>query len=134
MYPEIEPFNTGRLQVSPLHSIYYEECGNPTSTTSVIFLHGGPGGGCSPSDRRYFNPDKYHIVLLDQRGCGRSSPSASDGGLEENTTWTLVQDIEGIGFLFTNFYTQRSTQASCDRWLGGIWRIVGIYAVSYLCD
>jgi proline iminopeptidase len=62
----------------------------------VVFLHGGPGGGAPPSDRCYFNPEKYRIVLLDQRGCGRSKPSAADGGLVENTTWHLVADLEAL--------------------------------------
>ena len=92
LYPPIEPYNTGRLKVSSLHEIYFEESGNPTGKP-VVFLHGGPGGGSDPKQRRYFNPAKYRIVLFDQRGCGKSTPYAS---LEENTTWDLVSDTEKI--------------------------------------
>ena len=92
LYPPIEPYNTGRLQVSSLHEIYFEESGNPAGKP-VVFLHGGPGGGSDPKQRRYFNPAKYRIVLFDQRGCGKSTPYAS---LEENTTWDLVSDTEKI--------------------------------------
>lgn len=91
-YPEIEPFKTEMLKVSPLHEIYVEQCGNPDGQP-VVFLHGGPGGGCDAKHRRYFDPSHYRIVLFDQRGCGRSKPSAE---LEENTTWDLVHDIELI--------------------------------------
>ena len=92
LYPPIEPYNTGRLQVSPVHEIYFEESGNP-SGKPVIFLHGGPGGGSDPKQRRFFHPEKYRIVNFDQRGCGKSTPYAS---LEANTTWDLVADIEKI--------------------------------------
>ena len=92
LYPSIEPFNTGRLQVSPLHEIYFEQSGNPDGKP-VIFLHGGPGGGSDPKQRRFFHPQKYRIVNFDQRGCGKSTPYAS---LEANTTWDLVADIEKI--------------------------------------
>jgi proline iminopeptidase len=92
LYPPIEPFNTGRLQVSPLHNIYFEECGNPDGKP-VVFLHGGPGGGIAPLYRQYFDPEVYRIVLFDQRGAGRSTPHAE---LEENTTWHLVADIETL--------------------------------------
>ena len=91
-YPEIEPFRTGRLKVSELHEIYWEESGNPEGKP-VVFLHGGPGGGTEPKHRRFFDPKAYRIVLLDQRGCGKSTPYAS---LEENTTWDLVADIEKV--------------------------------------
>ena len=91
-YPEIEPFDTGRLQVSGVHEIAYEQCGNPQGKP-VVFLHGGPGGGTSPAQRRFFHPERYRIVLFDQRGCGRSTPAAS---LEDNTTWHLVADIERL--------------------------------------
>ena len=90
LYPPIEPFDRGHLQVSPLHEIYYEQCGNPDGRP-VVFLHGGPGGGGDTTARRFFNPSRYRIVLLDQRGCGRSRPNAE---LEGNTTWELVADIE----------------------------------------
>jgi proline iminopeptidase len=92
LYPDVEPFNTGRLKVSPVHDLYYEESGNPKGKP-VVFLHGGPGGGTEPKHRRYFDPATYRIVLFDQRGCGRSTPFAS---LEDNTTWDLVADIEKL--------------------------------------
>ncbi|HAF12813.1 MAG TPA: prolyl aminopeptidase [Blastocatellia bacterium] len=92
LYPEIEPFNTGRLKVSPIHELYYEQCGNPNGKP-VVFLHGGPGGGLVPEYRRYFDPKAYRVVLFDQRGSGQSTPKAS---LEENTTGHLVEDIERL--------------------------------------
>jgi len=92
LYPAIEPFDTGRLKVSAVHELYYEQCGNPSGKPAV-FLHGGPGGGVSPDYRRYFDPEIYRIVLFDQRGAGKSTPHAS---LEENTTWDLVADIERL--------------------------------------
>jgi len=92
LYPPIEPFNTGFLDVSPLHRLYFEECGNPKGKP-VVFLHGGPGAGCNATVRRFFDPQRYRIVLFDQRGCGRSKPHAS---LEDNTTWHLVADIEQL--------------------------------------
>lgn len=90
LYAEIEPFDSGYLQVSPLHRMYYEQCGNPQGKPAV-FLHGGPGAGCNAKCRRFFDPAHYRIVLFDQRGCGRSTPHAE---LTDNTTWHLVQDIE----------------------------------------
>lgn len=92
LYPEIEPFNTGMLRVSATHEMYFEECGNPQGKP-VVYLHGGPGAGCSDDFRRYFDPQAYRIVLFDQRGCGRSKPHAS---LVDNTTWHLVSDIEAL--------------------------------------
>lgn len=92
LYDPIEPFEVGRLQVSPIHSLYYEQCGNPDGQP-VVFLHGGPGGGLVPAYRRYFDPEAYRIVLFDQRGSGQSTPHAN---LEENTTWHLVSDIEHL--------------------------------------
>jgi proline iminopeptidase len=92
LYPPIEPFRTGMLKVSDLHSIHYEECGNPEGKP-VVFLHGGPGSGTSPRQRRFFHPGRYRIILFDQRGCGKSTPHAE---LEENTTWDLVADIEAL--------------------------------------
>lgn len=89
-YPEIEPYETGFLKVSNLHNVYFEVCGNPNGYP-IIFLHGGPGGGCTPQQRRFFDPTFYKIILMDQRGCGRSTPHAE---LRENTTWDLVADIE----------------------------------------
>jgi proline iminopeptidase len=92
LYPPIEPYDEGMLPVSALHTIYYEQSGNPKGTP-VVFLHGGPGGGTVPDYRRFFDPKAYRIVLFDQRGSGKSTPHAS---LEENTTWHLVEDIEKI--------------------------------------
>ncbi|HEX8559396.1 MAG TPA: prolyl aminopeptidase [Pyrinomonadaceae bacterium] len=92
LYPAIEPFDAGRLQVSPVHNIYYEQCGNPDGQP-VVFLHGGPGGGLIPDYRRYFDPAAYRVVLFDQRGSGQSTPHAE---LEGNTTWDLVEDIEKL--------------------------------------
>ncbi len=108
LYPPIEPFRTGRLRVSPLHELYWEESGRPDGTP-VVFVHGGPGGGTGPDDRRYFDPAAYRIVLFDQRGAGRSTPHAS---LEENTTWDLVADMERL-----------REHLEIDRWVvfGGSW-------------
>lgn len=92
LYPEIEPYDTGMLKVSDLHTLYYEQSGNPNGKP-VVFLHGGPGGGTNPKCRRFFDPAVYRIVLFDQRGCGKSTPHAE---LHENTTWNLVADIERI--------------------------------------
>ena len=92
LYPPIDPFDQRVMEVGGGHRIYVEQCGNPMGVP-VIVLHGGPGGGCSPAMRRYFDPEVFRIVLFDQRGCGRSRPHAS---IEENTTWHLVQDIEAI--------------------------------------
>ena len=92
LYPPIRPRRTGRLPVSQLHTLYFEESGNPDGMP-VVFLHGGPGGGTDPRMRRFFDPRRYRIVLFDQRGCGRSTPHAS---LEQNTTWDLVEDIERL--------------------------------------
>lgn len=91
LFPPIEPFNSGFMERDG-HQIYYEQCGNPNGKPA-IFLHGGPGGGGSTNVRRFFNPEKYHIVVFDQRGCGRSKPH---GCLEKNTTWDLVEDIEAL--------------------------------------
>jgi proline iminopeptidase len=92
LYPEIEPYRTGRLRVSDLHEIAFEECGNPKGKPAV-FLHGGPGGGIEPKYRRFFDPAAYRIVLFDQRGCGQSTPYAE---LRDNTTWHLVSDMEAL--------------------------------------
>jgi proline iminopeptidase len=92
LYPEIEPFDSGFLPVSPLHTLYYEQCGNPNGKP-VVFLHGGPGGGTNAKCRRFFDPAVYRIVLFDQRGCGKSTPHAE---LTDNTTWDLVADIERV--------------------------------------
>jgi proline iminopeptidase len=92
LYPEIEPYDRGWLQVSDLHRVYWEQSGNPNGKP-VVFVHGGPGGGTDPRQRRFFDPSRYRIVLFDQRGCGQSTPHAS---LEENTTWHLVADMEKL--------------------------------------
>ena len=107
LFPPLEPFNFGFMEKDD-HSIYYEQCGNPNGKPAV-FLHGGPGGGGSTQVRRFFNPDKYHIVIFDQRGCGRSLPH---GCLKNNTTWDLVEDIENL-----------KVQLGIKKWLvfGGSW-------------
>ena len=92
LYPDIKPFVTHSLPVDELHTLYVEQCGNPQGLP-VLFLHGGPGAGCEPMHRRFFDPERYHIVLFDQRGCGRSTPHAE---LTNNTTWHLVADIERL--------------------------------------
>ena len=91
LFPPLEPFNFGFMEKDN-HRIYYEQCGNPDGKPAV-FLHGGPGGGGSTQVRRFFDPGKYHVVIFDQRGCGRSLPH---GCLENNTTWDLVEDIENL--------------------------------------
>jgi proline iminopeptidase len=108
LYPRIRPYRSGRLRVSPLHDLYFEESGNPRGKP-VVFLHGGPGGGTNPEMRRYFDPKRYRIVLFDQRGCGKSRPHAS---LVDNTTWHLVADIEAL-----------RTHLDIERWqvFGGSW-------------
>ena len=109
LYPDFEPYETGMLDVGDGHRLYWELSGNPDGKPAV-FLHGGPGGGSSPKHRRQFNPDKYKILVFDQRGCGKSEPFAS---LEANTTWHLVEDIEKL----------RTEVAKVDKWLvfGGSW-------------
>lgn len=92
LYPEIEPFQTGHLQVDRLHQVYWEVSGNPAGTP-VVFLHGGPGAGASPMHRRFFDPARYRIVIFDQRGAGRSRPH---GELQDNTTPHLVADMERL--------------------------------------
>jgi len=108
IYPPIEPYRTGTLPVSPVHQVYWEESGAPDGTP-VVFVHGGPGGGTSPDQRRFFDPSAYRIVLFDQRGCGKSTPHAS---LDDNTTWALVGDMERI-----------REHLGIDRWVvfGGSW-------------
>ncbi len=92
LYPALEPYRRGRLEVSDLHEIYFEECGNPEGQPAVV-LHGGPGGGSSPNLRRFHNPEIYRIILFDQRGCGNSTPHAC---LIDNTTAALVSDMEKL--------------------------------------
>ncbi len=108
MYPPIDPYVSGRLRVDEIHSVYWEECGNPNGLP-VVFLHGGPGGGCSTASRRFFDPARYRIVLFDQRGAGRSAPN---GELRNNTTADLIADMEMLR-------TQRGIKA----WhvFGGSW-------------
>jgi len=108
LYPAIEPFDTGRLKVSDLHEIYYEQCGNPKGKP-IVFLHGGPGGGIVPEYRQFHDPSAYRIVLFDQRGSGKSTPYAS---LVDNTTQHLVADME-----------QLRAHLDIDRWqvFGGSW-------------
>jgi proline iminopeptidase len=90
LFPEITPYDSNWLDVGENHTIYYEQCGNPEGYP-VVFLHGGPGSGCNPTQRRFFDPSFYRIVLLDQRGCGRSKPM---GAIDANNTEALVEDIE----------------------------------------
>ena len=92
LYPKIEPYNEFKLKVSNLHTIHIEESGNKNGKP-IIFLHGGPGGGIEPIYRQYFDPNKWRIIIFDQRGCGKSTPHAD---ITENTTWDLISDIEGI--------------------------------------
>jgi proline iminopeptidase len=91
LYPLRQPYNEGYLKVSEIHTIYFEESGNPEGKP-IILLHGGPGGGCPPFYRQYFNPE-WRLIMFDQRGCGKSKPHAE---LRENTTWDLVNDIERL--------------------------------------
>jgi proline iminopeptidase len=108
LYPEIEPFDKGHLRVSDVHEIYYEQSGKPDGKP-VLYIHGGPGGGTSPRDRRYFDPAVYRIVVFDQRGAGQSRPAAD---LTDNTTWHLVEDIEKL-----------RAKLGIDKWMifGGSW-------------
>ncbi|XP_042396916.1 proline iminopeptidase-like [Zingiber officinale] len=92
LYPHIEPYSTGFLKVSDIHTLYWEQSGNPNGHP-VVFLHGGPGAGTSASNRRFFDPEFYRIILLDQRGAGKSTPHAC---LVDNTTWDLIGDIEKL--------------------------------------
>jgi len=92
LYPPIDPFDQRMMDVGDGHTVYFEQCGNPNGIP-VVVCHGGPGGGCSPTMRRFFDPKVYRVILFDQRGCGRSNPYAS---IENNTTWHLVADMEKI--------------------------------------
>jgi len=113
LYPEIEPYEHGMLEVGDGNLVYWETCGNPRGKPAVV-LHGGPGSGCSPRFRRFFDPSAYRLVLFDQRGCGRSTPHASalDTDLASNNTANLIADIELL-----------RQQLDVDRWLvfGGSW-------------
>ncbi|NLU82848.1 prolyl aminopeptidase [Rhodococcus sp. HNM0569] len=96
LYPPIEPYDSGRLDVGDGQSLYWETSGSPEGKP-VVFVHGGPGGGTDPEQRRFFDPAAYRIVLFDQRGCGRSTPHVADGAdLTVNTTWHLVDDLEAL--------------------------------------
>ena len=108
LYDAVEPYDSGYIRVSPVHELYYEQCGTPNGKP-VIFLHGGPGAGLVDDYRRFFDPQAYRVILFEQRGAGRSKPHAS---LDDNTTWHLVQDIEVI-----------REQFGIDQWLvfGGSW-------------
>ncbi len=108
LYPAIEPYRQGRLEVGGGHEIYFEECGNPEGEPALV-VHGGPGGGSNPTMRRYHDPRRYRIILFDQRGCGRSTPNAC---LDDNTTWHLVEDMERL-----------RRHLGIERWqlLGGSW-------------
>ena len=108
LYPPVEPYESGYLEVGDGHRLYWEVCGNPNGKPAV-FLHGGPGGGCTHDHRRFFDPERYSVLLFDQRGCGRSTPHAS---LEANTTWHLVADVERL-----------RAMRGAERWLvfGGSW-------------
>lgn len=120
LFPEIEPFVRHSLEVDDIHTLYIEECGNPHGLP-VLFVHGGPGAGCEPYHRRFFDPEIYRIILFDQRGCGHSSPH---GSIENNTTQHLVADIEAI-----------RQHLGVERWLvfGGSWgsTLSLIYAETY---
>ena len=120
LYPVIEPYRTGMLDVGEGHHLYYEECGRPDGLP-VIALHGGPGGGAAPSMRRFFNPDLYRIIIFDQRGCGRSRPFAS---VTANDTPRLVSDIETI-----------RAALGIDRWVvfGGSWGATLALAYARTC-
>ena len=108
LYPPIEPYVRHTFEVDPPHRIHVQECGNPRGIP-VLFVHGGPGGGCEPYHRQYFDPQRYRVILFDQRGCGRSSPRAE---LQANTTQALLADMELI-----------RVQLGIDQWLlfGGSW-------------
>lgn len=120
LYPPIDPFDQRIIDMGDGHRIYVEQCGNPDGIP-VVVLHGGPGGGCSPAMRRYFDPTAFRVILFDQRGCGRSRPHAS---VIQNTTWHLVNDIEVI-----------RKELGISRWIcfGGSWgaTLALIYAITH---
>src|SRR3954463_7998863 len=112
-FPAIEPYDSGMLDVGNGHEIYWECCGNPAGKPA-LYLHGGPGSGASPGQRRHFDPHAYRIVLFDQRGCGRSTPGVHEPGVDltTTTTWHLVADMERL-----------REHLGIDRWqlFGGSW-------------
>ena len=120
LYPELNAFSENSLETNSGHSVYYEQAGNK-SGLPVIFIHGGPGSGCSENHRRYFNPEKYHIILFDQRGCNRSTPN---GFVDNNSTEELLNDIDSI-----------RKELNIDKWLlfGGSWgaTLALLYAEQY---
>lgn len=120
LYPPIEPYATHRLAVAPPHTLYVEECGSPGGIP-ILFVHGGPGAGCEPYHRQFFNPSRYRIILFDQRGAGRSTPHAS---LDGNTTQDLVADMERLRIFL-----------GVERWIlfGGSWgsTLSLVYAQTY---
>jgi proline iminopeptidase len=120
LYPEIEPYRSGMLELDGLHRMYWEECGNPRGQP-VVFLHGGPGAGSAPAHRRFFDPAHYRIVIFDQRGAGRSRPL---GAIEQNTTPHLIDDMERL-----------RRHLGIERWLvfGGSWgsTLAIAYAIEY---
>jgi proline iminopeptidase len=125
LYPEIEPFDNGWLEAGDGQRLYWEVCGDPAGAPAVV-LHGGPGSGCTPFLRRLFDPAVFRVVLVDQRGCGRSTPHAGDvtTSLDANTTWHLVADIERL-----------REHLAIERWLvfGGSWgaTLALVYAETY---
>lgn len=117
LFPLFEPYETGMLKVSDIHTIFYEVSGNPNGKPALV-LHGGPGGGCSPDYRRFFDKETYKIVMFDQRGSGKSTPAAC---LEENNTWALISDIEKL-----------REKLNIPKWhtvFGGSW----VYLISSIC-
>jgi proline iminopeptidase len=120
LYPELDTFKMGVLETGSGHSVYFEQSGNE-SGIPVIFFHGGPGSGCNENHRRYFNPEKYHIILFDQRACNRSTPN---GSVENNTTQNILDDIESI-----------RNELKVEKWLlfGGSWgaTLALLYAEKY---
>ena len=120
LYPPIEPFEQRMLDRGDGHRIYVEQCGKPDGVP-VLVLHGGPGGGCRPFMRRFFDPEHYRIILFDQRGCARSRPHAD---IKDNTTWHLIADMEAIRILL-----------GLERWIlfGGSWgaSLALIYAITH---
>jgi proline iminopeptidase len=125
LYPETGPHAHGMLDVGDGQRVYWEACGNPSGTPAVV-LHGGPGSGCTPQQRRFFNPEAYRVILFDQRGCGRSTPHAGrpETSLEANTTWHVLADIERLRL-----------HLGIERWLlfGGSWgaALALLYAETY---